>query len=118
MIAKYRNRSAIYLVGAILLTVGLVLISRYLLRTRFTERRDGLGGIAIFGYVAAWVMWILVGFNLARAKGYSRDFVGTMFLFVYIFGFCMPLVVMLFPIYILVAMEDKTKNRMRRHWDK
>jgi hypothetical protein len=113
MITKYKNRSLLYFACAVALTAGLVWLCSYLYHTRYRERHDGLAAIAIFGYLAAWILWMLVGFNLARAKGYSRDFTGVLFVVVYILGFCVPILVFAFPIFILFGLEDKSKMRRR-----
>jgi hypothetical protein len=115
MITKYRNRSILYFICSIALTVGLVWLSYHLWRIRFTGPHDGLKALAIFGYVATWFSWVLVGFNLARAKGYSRDFAGSMLVCLYIIGLCFPVVVVAFPLYILFGLEDKSKNKSRHH---
>jgi hypothetical protein len=95
--------------------MGLGVVGHYWSRHRFREQHDGLMALLIFGYVAAWVAWLLVGFNLARAKGYSRDFTGSLFVGVYILAICFPPLLIAFPLYILFGLEDKAKDWSRRH---
>ena len=114
MITKYRNRSLIYLTVAVVLSVVLGLLMHKTIHTRISERSGGVLAFLIIGYIVAWISWVLVGFSLARAKGYSQDFTGTLFMVVYFFGICLPIVVVAFPLYILFGMEDKAKNRSRR----
>jgi len=115
MIAKYRNRTLIYLTLASALTVAIAFLVHKNMHTRVSERSSGLIAFGVIGYIVAWISWVLVGFSLARAKGYSQDFTGTLFMVVYFIGLCFPVVVVAFPLYILFGMEDKAKNRSRRH---
>lgn len=114
MIAKYRNRSLIYLICAIALTIGLGLMLQHSERHIFRGQNNGLAALGIIGYVGAWVSWMLVGFNLARAKGYSRDFTGSMFVGVYILAICFPPLFIGFPLYILFGLEDRARDRSRK----
>jgi hypothetical protein len=115
MIAKYKKRSILCLICSMAMTVGFVWFANYLYRHRLRDRNDSLDVVLIFGYIATWIMWLAVGFNLARAKGYSREFTGSLFVVVYAIGFCVPFIVLAFPLYILFGMEDKTKQWSRRH---
>ena len=71
---KYRNRSILYFICSIALALVwcgfLIICGASDLQDNTMVKR----ALAIFGYVATWFSWVLVGFNLARAKGYLRDF--------------------------------------------
>ena len=84
------------------------------IHTRVSQRSGGLMAFCVIGYIVAWISWVLVGFNLSRAKGYSKDFTGTLFMVVYFIGICFPILVVGFPLYILFGMEDRAKDRSRR----
>ena len=56
-------------------------------------------------------MWMVASFSLARAKGYQRDFASGLFVVIYIIGFCFPIAPILFPLFIIFALEDKAKSR-------
>jgi ABC-type thiamin/hydroxymethylpyrimidine transport system permease subunit len=115
MITKYRNRSLICLVLAVVLTVVIGFLIHKIMHTRVSERSGWLIAFCVIGYIVAWIAWILVGFNLASAKGYSKDFAGALFVMAYLFGFCFPPIVFAFPLFFLFGMPDKTKGRSRRH---
>jgi len=114
MITKYRNRSLIYLSVAVVLTVAVGFLIHKNIHTRVSQRSGGLMAFCVIGYIVAWISWVLVGFNLSRAKGYSKDFTGTLFMVVYFIGICFPILVVGFPLYILFGMEDRAKDRSRR----
>jgi len=111
MITKYRNRSIILAIFALALSVLLVVVFRKSIRVRTS---DDWTALAVVLYLAAWAMWVMTSLSLARAKGYSRDLAGTLFLVFIVIGFCVPIAPVLFPFYIIFAMEDKAKDRMRR----
>jgi ABC-type spermidine/putrescine transport system permease subunit II len=115
MIAKYRNHSLLYLALAIVLAVVTGFLFYKISHTNVRERGAGLIASCIIAYFAAWVSWVLVGFNLARAKGYHQDFTGTLFVVIYLVGLCLPVIVVGFPIVILFGMKDKARSRSRRH---
>lgn len=116
MIRKYRNRAALYSVVAVALTVLFVVLLRKSWHVRPSEDVSNLEALWVLIYFAAWSMWALTSLSLARAKGYSRDMVGTLFAVLFIIGSCcIPAVVILLPFYIIFALEDKTRDRIRRH---
>jgi hypothetical protein len=107
MIAKYRNRGIIQIVCALVLTVLLVV----LIRNRGPRVSDDKVALGFLLYCAAWTMWMVASFSLAKARGYASDFTGTLFLLFFIVGFCFPIAPMLFPLYIVFALKDKTRDR-------
>jgi ABC-type phosphate transport system permease subunit len=111
MITKYRNRSILQAICALVLSVLLVIVFRKSIHVRTSHDWFVL---ALVLYFATWAMWVMTSLSLARAKGYSRDLAGTLFLIFIIVGFCVPIALVAFPFYIIFAMEDKTKGRTRR----
>jgi hypothetical protein len=115
MIPKYRNRALIEIACALGLTVLCVLLTRKVMHTAISQRSGGWTALVVIAYFATWVMWMVASLSLTRAKGYQRDFTSGLFVFIYIIGFCFPIAPVLFPLFIILALEDKTKGRMRRH---
>ena len=72
---------------------------------------ENQGALCLVIFFATWIMWMITSFSLTRAKGYARDLAGSLFMLFFILGFCIPFARMLFPIYIIFALKDKTKNR-------
>jgi hypothetical protein len=114
MITKYRNRSIFLAMGAIISTTLLAITVCKMMHTPMDQRTDGLTALIVVLYVASWAMWVMTSLSLARAKGHSRDLAGTLFMVFLVVGFCIPITPLLFPFVVLFAMEDKTKNGMRR----
>jgi drug/metabolite transporter (DMT)-like permease len=112
MISKYRNHAIWQSTCAIGLTVLFIVL--VVKGRQHGMMSDNLGVLCLIIYVAAWVMWMVTSFTLTRAKGYVRDFAGTLFLLFFILGICIPIAPLLFPFYIIFALEDKTKDRKRR----
>jgi uncharacterized membrane protein len=115
MISKYRNRALLQTIFAIILTIStvvfLVVLHKHIYRR---DESNDWGVLIIPLFFADWAMWMLVSFTLAKAKGYSKDFAGGLFIMMFILGFCIPMAPMLFPLYIIFAMEDRAKDRTRR----
>jgi hypothetical protein len=114
MITKYRNRSIFLAAGAIVSSALLVVTFRKMMHTPMDQRTDGLTTLIVVLYFASWAMWVMTSLSLAKAKGHSRDLAGTLFMVFLLVGFCVPTTPLLFPFFVLFAMEDKTKNGMRR----
>ena len=113
MIFKYRNRAVLQIVVAIILSVLLVIVFRKSIHVRVGE--DNWTALGVVLYLAAYAMWVISSLNLARAKGYQRDAMGALFTICFVIGFCIPILPLLFPFFIIFGLEDKTKDRMRRH---
>ena len=110
MISKHRNRAIVQLVCAI----GLTALFIYLI-----SRKHGLhpsDNWVVFGillYVACWAMWMFASFSFAKAKGYGPDYFGAILIFLYIFGFCFPVAIVIFPVVAIFGLKDRTKGRRR-----
>jgi len=111
MIARYRNKGFIQLACAVAMTALLVF-----LYSRWDRRspNDNIVILLVFLYFACWVLWMVASFTLAKAKGYSTDLAGGIFLFLIVVGFCFPIAALLFPIVVLFGLNDKTRERLRR----
>ena len=114
MITKYRNRAIIYFVISLILTVIVVVLLHKALQTPLAQRSGASSLLFVIAYIGGWLSWVLVGFSLAKAKGYSKDFTGPLFVIVYLFGICLPIIVIGFPLVILIGLEDRAKHRSRR----
>ena len=112
MISKYRNWAFLQIVVAVILSVLLVLVFRK--ATHMLHGADNWNALGIILYVAAYGMWVISSLTLARAKGYQRDAMGALFTICFVIGFCIPILPLLFPFFIIFGLEDKTKDRMRR----
>jgi cobalamin synthase len=112
MISKYRNRALIQIVIAITLTILLVLVFR--MANRFRPSSDDWFVLALILYVAAYAFWVMGSLSMAKARGYNGDSIGFLFMVCFIVGFCIPILPLLFPFFIIFGLEDKTKNRTRR----
>ena len=112
MITKYRNRAIFYAACALGLTVLFVVLVHK--GRQHIEMSENMGIVCLLVFFAAWTMWMITSFSLTKAKGYSKDLAGGLFMLCFILGFCIPIAPMLFPLYIIFALEDKTKDRMRR----
>jgi hypothetical protein len=66
-------------------------------------------------YLATVTMWMVGSFSLAKAKGHHADTVGSIFIFLFILGFCIPMAPFIFPGFVIFGLEDKTKGRRRRN---
>jgi hypothetical protein len=112
MITKHRNRAFIQMGIALVLTVSMVLVFMSLAaKRRQHQDMDSWAALAIVLYLGSYAMWTAASLTLARAKGYPRDFGGALFLGCFILGFCIPIVPVLFPFYILFGLEDRAKRR-------
>ena len=111
MISTYRNRGILQLSFAVVLTVVLTIMGY----TWGRRMKDTQIAILILLYLAAVTMWMVGGFSLAKAKGYDGDMVGGVFVFLYIAGFCFPLVPFIFPGVVIFGLKDKTRHRHRSH---
>jgi hypothetical protein len=112
MITKYRNRAFFQMAVAIILSVALGFICHNMPRRR--EESEGRMILALFVYIAAYVMWVLASLTLARARGYNRDAMGAVFSVCCILGFCcFPILPILFPFYIIFGLRDLTKDKLR-----
>jgi hypothetical protein len=109
MIAKYRNRGIVYISCALVLTALLIV----LIYRHGPKVSDGTMALGFLLYCATWTMWMVASFTLAKARGYASDFTGTLFLIFFIIGFCFPIAPMLFPLYIIFALKDKSSDRYR-----
>lgn len=114
MISKYRNRAAIQIACAFVLTVLWAFFTYKQVHTPISQRGRGWTALLIIGFFASWVMWMMGSITLTRAKGYQRDFAGGLFVFIYLLGFCFPIAPVLFPLFIIFALEDKAKRRIER----
>jgi len=114
MISKYRNRALIYCVFAVTLTVIALSLGPKVSHLR-VERSGIMIASTTIASIAAWVLWVLTGLSLVRAKGYSKDFTGSLFMMVIFFGMCCPFLIIGFPLVVLFGMEDKTRHKRRRH---
>jgi cytochrome c oxidase assembly factor CtaG len=112
MIAKHRNWALVQIVVAIALTVALVMVFRKSVHVR--EGADNWDVLGIALYVAAYAAWVSASLTLARARGYQRDAMGALFMVVFVIGFCIPILPILFPFFIIFGLQDRTKDRMRR----
>ena len=110
MITKYRNRGIAQLFLAILMTAGLILVFMK------TERKmsDGMTALLLLFCLATLTMWMVRSFSLAKAKGYSGDMMGKVFIFLFVLGFCFPIAPFVFPVVVIFGLEDKTRERLRR----
>ena len=112
MIAKYRNRATIQIICATVLSALCVFA---FLKTGHTRKNeDNLKALVIVLYFGSYAMWIISSMTLARAKGHDRDSTGILFAVCYIVGFCLPILQILLPLFIIFGLEDKTKDRMHR----
>ena len=64
-------------------------------------------------YIGAYIMWTKAGFSFVRAKGYPRDHAGSMFLFLMIVGFCVPIAVFVLPAVALFGLDDRSGKKKR-----
>jgi cytochrome c oxidase assembly factor CtaG len=112
MISKYRNRALLQIVIAIVLSVLLVVVFRKSIHTFVNKNNWTALGVIL--YVASYAMWVMASLSLARARGYQRDAMGVLFAVCFIIGFCIPILPLLFPFFIIFGLEDKTKDKMRR----
>jgi hypothetical protein len=112
MISKYRNRALLQIVIAVVLSVLLVIAFRKSIHT--IAGKDNWTILVLTLYVAAYAMWVVASLSLARARGYQRDAMGALFAVCFIIGFCIPILPLLFPFFIIFGLEDKTKDRKRR----
>lgn len=112
MIAKHRNRALVQIVVAIALSAALVVVFRKGVHTH--EGADNWMVLGIVLYFAAYAAWVSASLTLARARGYQRDAMGALFMVVFVIGFCIPILPLLFPFFIIFGLQDKTKDRMRR----
>lgn len=115
MIPKYRNRASIQIACALGLTALCVLLSLKQAHTAISKRSETGTALLIVTYPATWLMWMAASFSLTKAKGYDRDLASGLFVIIYIVGFCIPIAPILFPLFIIFALEDKTRRRMSRH---
>jgi len=94
--------------------VGLTALLIYLVsRKRGLHTSDNWFVLAILLYVACWAMWMFASFTLARAKGYGPDHFGAILIFLYIFAFCFPVAIFVFPVVAIFGLKDKAKERRR-----
>ena len=110
VITKYRNRAIAQLAFVMLMTAGLILGSVKGGR----KMDDGMIALLFLLYLATGTMWIVGSFSLAKAKGYSSDMIGGVFIFLVILGFCFPIALFVFPVVVLFGLNDKTRERLRR----
>jgi predicted permease len=75
---------------------------------------DGTIALLLLFYLATVTMWMVGSFSLARAKGYSSDMMGAVFIFLFILGFCFPVAPFVFPAVVVFGLKDKTRERLRR----
>ena len=75
---------------------------------------DGMIALLIVFYLATVTMWMVGSFSLAKAKGYSSDMMGAVFIFLFILGFCFPIAPFVLPAVVLFGLKDKTRERLRR----
>jgi hypothetical protein len=113
MIAKYRNRALWQILIAVILSVSLVLVFKRAQSTRYSQDNTNWLCVALLLYLASYAMWVIASLTLARARGYQRDAMGAIFVVCYILGFCIPILPLLFPFFIIFGLDDKTKG-MRR----
>lgn len=111
MIARYRNKGFIQLACAVAMTALLVFL---FVRWDRRSPNDNIGVLLLLLYFACWTLWMMASFTLAKAKGYSADLAGGIFLSLIVLGFCFPIAVLLFPIVVLFGLNDKTRERLRR----
>jgi len=112
MIAKHRNWALVQIAVAIALSAALVMVFRKSGHMREEAANWNVLGIAL--YVAAYAAWVTASLTLARARGYQRDAMGALFMVVFVVGFCIPALPLLFPFFIIFGLQDRTNDRMRR----
>jgi uncharacterized membrane protein YhaH (DUF805 family) len=112
MISKYRNWALVQIFLAIVLSVLLGMVFYKSNHVRVGE--DNWTALGVVLYFVAYAMWVISSLTLARAKGYQRDAMGALFTICFVIGFCIPILPLLFPFFIIFGLEDKTKDRMRR----
>jgi hypothetical protein len=110
MIARYRNRAFLEIFLATVLS-GLF-ATVFHKATHMGRDSDNWNALWIVLYLAAYAMWVMASLSLAKAKGYERDAMGALFMMCFIVGFCIPLLPILFPFFIIFGLEDKIKRRM------
>ena len=115
MIPRYRKRASIEIACALGLTALCVLLTFKQVHTAISKRSEAGTVLLIITYLATWLMWMAASFSLTKAKGYDRDLAGGLFVIIYIVGFCFPIAPILFPLFIIFALEDKTRRRLSRH---
>ena len=74
---------------------------------------DGQRAMMVLFYFATVTMWMVGSFSLAKAKGHSADSMGAVFIFLIIFGLCIPIAPFVFPGFVIFGLEDKTRERSR-----
>ena len=112
MIVKHRNWAFLQMVIAILLSVLFIIVLRK--AKHMNHGADDWNVLGVVLYVAAYAMWVMASFSLARAKGYHGDAMGALLTVCLILGFCIPILPILFPFYMIFGLEDKTKGRRRK----
>jgi len=112
MIAKYRNKGLLQLACAVAMTALFVYLILY---WKIRSPSDNRGIVLALLYFACWTMWMVASFTLAKAKGYATDLAGGILLFLILLAFCFPIAVFLFPVVVLFGLNDKTRERLRRH---
>jgi hypothetical protein len=111
MITKYRNRAAMRMAIAAVLTV----LAAYAFYEggylRGSKMSWNISGIIFFG--GAYIMWIRGSITLARARGYHRIDLGTSFAVLCLVGLVVPILPLLLPLYIL-QWHDRKKFKVRQ----
>ncbi len=114
MIPKYRNRALIQLACALVLTALLVFWISLIVRQGIQHRNENYMALLLVLYLGCWTMWMIASYSLAKAKGYSGEMAGGIFVFLMVIAFCFPIAAILFPVAVIFGLDDKTRRRLRR----
>lgn len=113
MISKFRNRAILWFTFATVLSAafGVAFVNPGKMS------HDNWWVLMMFLYLGAVSLWMVGCFNLAKAKGYSDDRVGGMFLLLFVVGCVIPFAPCIFPLGILF-LKDQTRRRVyNRRYD-
>ena len=105
MIPKYRNRGIAQLVLAISLTALLIYL---ICQGGGLHTSDNWVVLGTLLYIACWATWLLASFSLAKAKGYGRDYTGSVLIFLFLLSFCFPVALFVFPVVVIFGLSFAT----------
>jgi len=80
-------------------------------KKRFHPTTDDRFIFLLFLYLGTVIMWMVASFSLAKAKGYSSDETGAIFIFLFLLAFCFPVAAFLLPGVVIFGLKDKTRVR-------